>query len=170
MKPQSSLARRFLKQGLLGLPLPLGRQGARVFHRLKARAKHMELRKRVVVDKADPSPRDAPQGKPQPKRPRPGSRGNNAPPPRKLKVYISGQKRRVTEVIKHACGDARRQRERRSPAGPLPPPLPRKRPRSRTRPALTGLRKRGYAVVRERVGSGDSVYRMSGAAADGGDA
>ncbi len=37
-----------------------------------------------------------------------GYRGNNAPPRRKLKVYISDQKRRVTEVIKHACGDARR--------------------------------------------------------------
>ena len=57
-----------------------------------------------------------------------GYRGNNAPPRRKLKVYISDQKRRVTEVIKHACGDARRQRERCSPAGPLPPPLRRKRP------------------------------------------
>ncbi len=38
-----------------------------------------------------------------------------------------------------------------------------------TRAALTGLRKRGYAVVRERVGAGDSVYRISYAAADGGD-
>ena len=38
-----------------------------------------------------------------------------------------------------------------------------------TRAALTGLRKRGYAVVRERVGAGDSVYRISHAAADGGD-
>ncbi len=38
-----------------------------------------------------------------------------------------------------------------------------------TRAALTGLRKRGYAVVRGRVGAGDSVYRISHAAADGGD-
>ena len=38
-----------------------------------------------------------------------------------------------------------------------------------TRAALTGLRKRGYAVVRERVGAGDLVYRISHAAADGGD-
>ena len=38
-----------------------------------------------------------------------------------------------------------------------------------TRAALTGLRKRGYAVVRERVGAGDSLYRISHAAADGGD-
>jgi len=38
-----------------------------------------------------------------------------------------------------------------------------------TRAALTGLRKRGYAVVRERVGAGDPVYRISHAAADGGD-
>ncbi len=38
-----------------------------------------------------------------------------------------------------------------------------------TRAALTGLRKRGYAVVRERVGAGDSVYRISHAAAHGGD-
>ena len=30
-----------------------------------------------------------------------------------------------------------------------------------TRAALTGLRKRGYAVVRERIGAGDSVYRIS---------
>jgi hypothetical protein len=37
------------------------------------------------------------------------------------------------------------------------------------RAALTGLRKRGYAVVRERVGVGDSVYRISGEAADGED-
>ena len=32
-----------------------------------------------------------------------------------------------------------------------------------TRAALTGLRKRGYAVVRERVDGGDSVYRIAGA-------
>ena len=38
-----------------------------------------------------------------------------------------------------------------------------------TRAALTGLRKRGYAVVRERIGAGDSVYRISHTAADGGD-
>jgi Protein of unknown function (DUF3489) len=38
-----------------------------------------------------------------------------------------------------------------------------------TRAALTGLRKRGYAVVRQRVGAGDSVYRIPHAAADGGD-
>ena len=38
-----------------------------------------------------------------------------------------------------------------------------------TRAALTGLRKRGYAVVRERAGVGYSVYRISGAAADGED-
>jgi Protein of unknown function (DUF3489) len=35
------------------------------------------------------------------------------------------------------------------------------------RAALTGLRKRGYAVVRARVGAGDSVYRIAGAADDG---
>jgi Protein of unknown function (DUF3489) len=29
------------------------------------------------------------------------------------------------------------------------------------RAALTGLRKRGYAVIRERIGAGDSVYRIS---------
>jgi hypothetical protein len=38
-----------------------------------------------------------------------------------------------------------------------------------TRAALTGLRKRGYPVVRERAGVGDSIYRISGAAADGED-
>jgi hypothetical protein len=38
-----------------------------------------------------------------------------------------------------------------------------------TRAALTGLRKRGYAVVRERIEGGDSVYRIAGAAADAGD-
>ena len=38
-----------------------------------------------------------------------------------------------------------------------------------TRAALTGLRKRGYAVIRERVGAADSVYRISGPAADGED-
>jgi hypothetical protein len=38
-----------------------------------------------------------------------------------------------------------------------------------TRAALTGLRKRGYAVIRERIGAGDSVYRVSAVAADGGD-
>jgi hypothetical protein len=38
-----------------------------------------------------------------------------------------------------------------------------------TRAALTGLRKRGYAVTRERVGAGDSVYRISDAPADSGD-
>jgi hypothetical protein len=38
-----------------------------------------------------------------------------------------------------------------------------------TRAALTGLRKRGYAVIRERIGAGDSAYRISGAAAHRGD-
>ncbi|MGB7976221.1 MAG: DUF3489 domain-containing protein [Roseiarcus sp.] len=38
-----------------------------------------------------------------------------------------------------------------------------------TRAALTGLRKRGYAVIRERVGAGDSVYRISDAFAHMGD-
>ena len=33
-----------------------------------------------------------------------------------------------------------------------------------TRAALTGLRKRGYAVIRERVGAGVSIYRISGIA------
>ena len=32
-----------------------------------------------------------------------------------------------------------------------------------TRAALTGLRQRGYAVIRERVGAGDSIYRISDA-------
>jgi Protein of unknown function (DUF3489) len=35
-----------------------------------------------------------------------------------------------------------------------------------TRAALTGLRKRGYAVTRDRVGVGDSVYRISDTRAD----
>jgi Protein of unknown function (DUF3489) len=38
-----------------------------------------------------------------------------------------------------------------------------------TRAALTGLRKRGYAVIRERIGAGDSAYRISGVPADRGD-
>ena len=38
-----------------------------------------------------------------------------------------------------------------------------------TRAALTGLRKRGYAVIRERIGAGDSVYRISDAPAHRGD-
>ena len=38
-----------------------------------------------------------------------------------------------------------------------------------TRAALTGLRKRGYAVIRERIGAGDSVYRVSGAPTHMGD-
>ena len=38
-----------------------------------------------------------------------------------------------------------------------------------TRAALTGLRKRGYAVIRERIGAGDSVYRISDAPAYKGD-
>ena len=38
-----------------------------------------------------------------------------------------------------------------------------------TRAALTGLRKRGYAVICERVGAGDSVYRISDAPAHRGD-
>jgi Protein of unknown function (DUF3489) len=37
------------------------------------------------------------------------------------------------------------------------------------RAALTGLRKRGYAVVRERIGAGESVYRISDAPAHRGD-
>jgi Protein of unknown function (DUF3489) len=40
--------------------------------------------------------------------------------------------------------------------------------RHTTRAALTGLRKRGYAVTRERIGAGDSVYRISDAPADKG--
>jgi uncharacterized protein DUF3489 len=36
-----------------------------------------------------------------------------------------------------------------------------------TRAALTGLRKRGYVVVRERVGAGGSIYRISGVAGCG---
>jgi Protein of unknown function (DUF3489) len=38
-----------------------------------------------------------------------------------------------------------------------------------TRAALTGLRKRGYAVIRERIGTGDSIYRISDAPAHKGD-
>ena len=38
-----------------------------------------------------------------------------------------------------------------------------------TRAALTGLRKRGYAVVRERIDAGDSIYRIVTTAADGED-
>jgi uncharacterized protein DUF3489 len=38
-----------------------------------------------------------------------------------------------------------------------------------TRAALTGLRKRGYAVTRVRIGAGDSVYRISGDPAGEGD-
>jgi hypothetical protein len=37
-----------------------------------------------------------------------------------------------------------------------------------TRAALTGLRKRGYAVIRERIGAGGSVYRILDATADTG--
>ena len=32
-----------------------------------------------------------------------------------------------------------------------------------------GLRKRGYAVVRERVDEGDSIYRIAGPTTGGGD-
>jgi hypothetical protein len=35
-----------------------------------------------------------------------------------------------------------------------------------TRAALTGLRKQGYAVIRERIGAGDSVYRISDTRSD----
>jgi hypothetical protein len=38
-----------------------------------------------------------------------------------------------------------------------------------TRAAITGLRKRGYAVTRERIGAGESVYRISGAPGGSGD-
>ena len=38
-----------------------------------------------------------------------------------------------------------------------------------TRAAITGLRKRGYAVTRERMGAGQFVYRISGAPAGSGD-
>jgi hypothetical protein len=37
------------------------------------------------------------------------------------------------------------------------------------RAALTGLGKRGYAVIRERIGAGDSLYRISDAPAHRGD-
>ena len=36
-----------------------------------------------------------------------------------------------------------------------------------TRAALTGLRQRGYPVIRERIGAGDSVYRISDVAGCG---
>ena len=38
-----------------------------------------------------------------------------------------------------------------------------------TRAALTGLRQRGYAVIRERIGAGDSAYRLSDAPSYRGD-
>ena len=38
-----------------------------------------------------------------------------------------------------------------------------------TRAAITGLRKRGYAVTRERIVAGEFVYRISGAPAGSGD-
>src|SRR5271163_3052973 len=38
-----------------------------------------------------------------------------------------------------------------------------------TRAALTGLRKRGYAVARERIDKGESIYRIGGPAIDGGE-
>src|SRR5271157_5429364 len=38
-----------------------------------------------------------------------------------------------------------------------------------TRAAITGLRKRGYAVTRERIGAGESAYRISGAPDGSGD-
>jgi hypothetical protein len=38
-----------------------------------------------------------------------------------------------------------------------------------TRAALTGLRKRGYAVIREPIDAGDSIYRISDAPAHRGD-
>jgi DNA-binding MarR family transcriptional regulator len=38
-----------------------------------------------------------------------------------------------------------------------------------TRAVLTGLRKRGYAVVRQRTGGGDSIYRVAGPATAGAD-
>jgi hypothetical protein len=38
-----------------------------------------------------------------------------------------------------------------------------------TRAALTGLRKRGYAVARERIDKGDSIYRIGGPAIDAGE-
>jgi hypothetical protein len=38
-----------------------------------------------------------------------------------------------------------------------------------TRAALTGLRKRGYAVIRKRIGAGESAYRISDAPAHKGD-
>jgi Protein of unknown function (DUF3489) len=36
-----------------------------------------------------------------------------------------------------------------------------------TRAALSGLRKRGYAIARERVDTKDSVYRIVGRSTDG---
>jgi Protein of unknown function (DUF3489) len=38
-----------------------------------------------------------------------------------------------------------------------------------TRAALTGLRKRGYAIARERTSGGDSIYRVAGPATAGAD-
>jgi hypothetical protein len=38
-----------------------------------------------------------------------------------------------------------------------------------TRATLTGLRKRGYAITRERIEGGDSVYRTAAGAPDGGE-
>ena len=42
-------------------------------------------------------------------------------------------------------------------------------PGIKPRAAITGLRKRGYAVTRERIVAGESVYRISGAPAGSGD-
>ena len=38
-----------------------------------------------------------------------------------------------------------------------------------TRAALTGLRKRGYAVARERIDQESSIYRIAGPAIGGGE-
>jgi IS5 family transposase len=54
-----------------------------------------------------------------------GYRGHNVPPDHKMKVYISGLKRGVTEVIKR---DRRRRSAVESVRAPLRPQLPQRRP------------------------------------------
>jgi len=93
-----------------------------------------------------------------------GYRGHNAPPDRKMKVYISGQKRGVTDATQARPAPAlggragHRSRQERAPHGPqLPQRDPRRRRQRRARrrrlqlPQAAGLARRPLACLPHRL-------------------
>jgi hypothetical protein len=108
--------------------------GRRTVHRPRQGAARQSLRRPHTRDR-DPGDRDADRREPCPHRRRPAAiAATTAPPGHKFTVYISGQRRRVTETIK-------RELRRRSAVEPvighakaehrIGPKLPRRNPRRR---------------------------------------